>query len=302
MHVPLLLNWYLNPYHTPIVVAQKMGFYQEQDIDLALLEPHNPTDVTKIVGRGEVKLGLKAMIHCFAARDRGYPIQSIGTLFDEPPTGFISLKRNNIQTLEDIKGKCIGYIGEFGKIMIDQLAKESGIQTSEYTTKRIGMDAAKAIVDGKVDMAIGLSCFQQLEVESYGEESNFLRIDQLADLGCCCFCSILFIAHESLLQTEQTMLKRFMQATLQGMQYTRENPQQAFELLISAKPNLNTPLFKNIFYHCLPFFSRDLLNVDRDWQKVSCYAKRLNILSEQTDYKTCFTNQFIPAPVPCEAA
>jgi ABC-type nitrate/sulfonate/bicarbonate transport system substrate-binding protein len=104
----LLLNWYANPYHTPIFVAKKLAFYEEEKINLAILEPTDPSDVTEIVGLGNVHIGIKAMIHTAAARAKGFNITSVGTLLDEPPTGLISLKSSGINSFQDIVGK--GYI------------------------------------------------------------------------------------------------------------------------------------------------------------------------------------------------
>src|SRR5262245_33088987 len=147
MKIPFLLNWYVNPYHAPIIVAKEMGFYHSHNIDLALIEPSDPSDVTHIIGSGQIPLGLKAMVHCYAARNRGFPIKAIGTLLDEPPTGLISLKSKNIESIKDLKGKCLGYIGEFGKIMVDNLITEAGLALDDYNAKRIGMDAPHAILN-----------------------------------------------------------------------------------------------------------------------------------------------------------
>ncbi len=296
MNLPFLLNWYLNPYHIPILVAKELGFYQEVDINLILLEPISPSDVTITIGNNHIPIGLKAMVHCFAARSRNYPIKSIGTLLDEPPTGLISLARNKIKSIQDIKGKRIGYIGEFGKIMIDNIATNAGISKNEYQTIRVGMEAANAIINQEVDAAIGLSCFQLLEVEEKNEPTNFLRIDHLANLGCCCFCSIMFIAHEKLINKEPNLLKNFMQASYLGALFTRENPEQAFEYLAILKPKLNNALYNKIFFHVLPFFSRDLKNIERDWEKVGKYSTQLGIVNKNHNYKDCFSDNFIPDP------
>ena len=294
MLVPLLLNWYANPYHTPLMVAKEKGFYEEYDIDLCLLEPTNPSDVTKVVGEGIVPLGLKAMVHCFAARNRGYPIQSIGTILDEPPTGLVTPINTGIESIADIPGKRLGYVGEFGKVMIDQLANEAGIPNDAYETIRTGMEAANAIIQNKVDAAIGLSCFQQLEVEEAGLPTRLIRIDKAADLGCCCFCSILMIGHQDYINQNPKMLKNLMSATLKGVELTRELPQEAFECLIKIKPQLDNSLFRKIFNHTLPFFSKDCLNVERDWEKVQGYAKKLGILEKSDELKAYYTNRFIP--------
>ncbi len=288
-----LLNWYLNPYHIPIVVAKELGLYRKHNIELSLLEPTDPSDVTKIIGSGEIKLGLKAMIHCYAARSRSYKIKSIGTLLDEPPTGLISLKSSNIKQFSDLAGKRIGYVGEFGKVMIDNLAAEFGIKSSDYTAIRIGMNATPAIISGKVDAAIGLSCFQQLELEELGYPCNLLRIDELANLGCCCFCSILFIAHEDIIKSDPEIIENFMIATFQAMQFTRELPNEAYDCFTRAKYSQNQDINKKIFHHCLPFFSKELLNVERDWNKVGNYAKRLKLIEKDYDPIECYTNQFV---------
>lgn len=292
MHVPFLLNWYLNPYHTPLVVAKEMGFFEQYDIDLAIIEPTNPSDVTKIIGTGAIKLGLKAMVHCFAARARGYAIQSIATLLDEPPTGLISSLEKPIKHIADIQNKRIGYVGEFGKIMIDNLVQEAGFPADCYEAIRVGMDAAHAILTGHVDAAIGIASFQQIELEEAGMPSYLMRIDEMAQLGCCCFCSIQVIAHDSFSQDNHEIIHYFLQALHQGLQITKKDPEQAWKCLITTKHSLNTPIYQKIFQATHPYFSLDLKNVDRDWQKVRDYAQRLKITESKLSLSECYTNHF----------
>ena len=84
-----LLNWYANPYHTPIFVAKENGWLTDEGLELAVLETQNPSDVTEIIGDGSVGLGLKAMIHILAAKDRQIDLKAFGTLLNEPPTGLL---------------------------------------------------------------------------------------------------------------------------------------------------------------------------------------------------------------------
>jgi ABC-type nitrate/sulfonate/bicarbonate transport system substrate-binding protein len=289
----LLLNWYANPYHTPIFVAKALGFYEHEKINLAILEPTDPSDVTEIVGLGNVNIGVKAMIHTVAARAKGYNVTSIGTLLDEPPTGLISLKSAGINTFQDIVGKRVGYIGEFGKKIIDDLAKLAGIDPASYKTIRIGMNVTDAIYRNIIDTGIGFINFQLVELEHLCGEVNFLRIDQLAGLGCCCFCSIQYIVQDEMLKSPE-ILKGFLNATQRGVAYTTEHPDEAFELLCQAKPQLRSELYKKIFIRTLPFFSRNLLNVDRDWNKVGLYTKHLDIIKPDFEIKNCYTNQYLP--------
>ncbi|KTD41979.1 ABC transporter substrate-binding protein [Legionella parisiensis] len=289
----LLLNWYANPYHTPIFVAHSLGYYQQEGIKLAILEPSDPSDVTEIVGMGHVDFGVKAMIHTLAARAKGYPVTSIGTLLDEPPTGLIALKSSGISSFQDIVGKRVGYIGEFGKIIIDNLAKLAGIAPTSYETVRIGMNVTDAICRDLIDTGIGFINFQKVELEHLRGETVFLRLDQLAGLGCCCFCSIQFIVPERMLKNPET-IKGFLKATQRGAAFTTENPDEAYELLCRMKPQLRTPMYHTIFIRSLPFFSRTLLNVERDWNKVGRFGKHLGVIDESFAVDVCYTNEFLP--------
>jgi ABC-type nitrate/sulfonate/bicarbonate transport system substrate-binding protein len=51
------------------------------------------------------------------AKARGFPVTSFGSLLDEPFTGVVYLKESGITTdFRSLKGKRIGYVGEFGKV------------------------------------------------------------------------------------------------------------------------------------------------------------------------------------------
>lgn len=181
-------------------------------------------------------MGFKAMIHTLAVRPyhcaggsrwqltfvqakaRGFPVTSIGSLLDEPFTGVVYLKDSGITTdFCSLKGKRIGYVGEFGKvylcatvdsvpslisgqIQIDELTKYYGMTPDEYTAVRCGMNVTKAIIEKSIDAGIGLENVQMVELEEWlagqsrpRDDVQMLRIDELAELGCCCFCSILYI-------------------------------------------------------------------------------------------------------------
>lgn len=295
MRTTLLLNWYANPYHTPIFVAKALGYYADEGISLAIMGATDPSDVTEIAGLGKVDIALKAMIHTVAARAKGFPVKSIGTLLDEPPTGLIALKSSGIRSFHDIVGKKVGYIGEFGKVMIEDLARQAGIDPHSFSTVRVGMNVTDAIRRGLIDTGIGFINFQQVELEALcGEETIMLRLDQLAGLGCCCFCSIQFIVHEEILQRDPERIAKFMQATQRGASFTTENPDEAFEILSASIPQLGNDLYKKIFIRTLPFFSRNLFNVERDWNKVGRYAKHLGIIPKEFVIEQLYTNAFVP--------
>ncbi|MCH9755580.1 MAG: ABC transporter substrate-binding protein [Gammaproteobacteria bacterium] len=290
----LLLNWRTTPYHTPIILGNYLGFYQEEGVELAIIEPHNPSDVPEIVGTGAVDLGLKAIIHCYAVKGRGFPIKSIGTLLEEPFTGLIYLKSTGIKTFDDLRGKRLGFVGHFGKIMIDDLARRAGFSVNDYETVRIGMNVVDAIKRDKIDAGIGIGCHHRIELEETCGDAGMLRIDELAGLGCCCFCSIQIICSEKMLESQSDKVRGFLKATQRAVNYVLDQPELAFEQLCEARPELNSALQHKIFFNTIAFFTRTLENVERDWKKVHKYAQHLGVITDKIKHDDIYTNAFLP--------
>lgn len=297
--ITFLMNWHATPYHAPVYLAQKKGYFTDEGIKVALLEPNDPSDVTEIIGSGKVDMGFKAMIHTLAAKARGFPVTSIGSLLDEPFTGVVYLKSSGITTdFRSLKGKRIGYVGEFGKIQIDELTKYYGMTPEEYTAVRCGMNVSAAIISGDIDAGIGLENVQMVELEEWLAEQNrprsdvqMLRIDELAELGCCCFCSILYIANDAFLASNQTQVAAFMRAVKRATDDVLADPKTAYALYIQIKPEMGKSVNRKIFERSYAYFSKDLKNVARDWTKVTNYGKRLEVLPE--DFSANYTNEFL---------
>ncbi|KJZ76882.1 Protein NMT1-like protein [Hirsutella minnesotensis 3608] len=155
--ITFLTNWHATPYHAPLFLAQAKGFFADEGVKVAILEPNDPSDVTEIIGSGKVDMGFKAMIHTLAAKARGFPIVSVGSLLDEPFTGIVYLKSSGITPdLGSLRGKRIGYVGEFGKLQVDDLMAHHGLAAADYTPVRCGMNVTRAITRGDVDAGIGL--------------------------------------------------------------------------------------------------------------------------------------------------
>ncbi|KAJ5641944.1 hypothetical protein N7490_005944 [Penicillium lividum] len=297
--ITFLTNWHATPYHAPLYLAQARGYFKDEGLKVALLEPNDPSDVTEIIGSGKVDMGFKAMIHTLAAKARNFPVTSIGSLLDEPFTGVVYLKSSGItEDFRSLKGKRIGYVGEFGKIQIDELTKYYGMTTDDYTAVRCGMNVTKAIIRGDIDAGIGLENVQMVELAEWLAEQNrprsdvqMLRIDQLAELGCCCFCSILYIANDKFLAENPERVAKFMRAVKRATDDVLADPKTTYEEYVDFKPIMATPVNRKIFERSYAYFSRDLKNVARDWEKVTRYGKRLGILDD--NFQSNYTNKYL---------
>jgi pyrimidine precursor biosynthesis enzyme len=197
-----------------------------------------------------------------------------------------------------LKGRRIGYVGEFGKIQIDELTSHYGMSPSDYTAVRCGMNVSKAIIEGNIDAGIGLENVQMVELEEWlaaqgrpKTDVQMLRIDELAELGCCCFCSVLYIGNEQFIAENPDKVRAFMRAVKRATDFVLDQPERAWAEYVDFKPAMGTLLNRKIYERSFAYFSRDLKNVRRDWEKVTKYGKRLGVLHE--DFKPNYTNKFL---------
>lgn len=209
------------------------------------------------------------------------------------------LKDSGITTdFRSLKGKRIGYVGEFGKIQIDELTSHYGMSPDDYTAVRCGMNVTKAIIKGEIDAGIGLENVQMVELaewlSSQGRPTTdvqMLRIDELAELGCCCFCSILYIGNESFIRSNPDKVRSFMRAVKKATDFVLNKPEEAWAEYVDFKPIMGTSLNRKIFERSFAYFSHDLKNVQRDWAKVTKYGKRLGVLDPA--FEPNYTNEFL---------
>jgi pyrimidine precursor biosynthesis enzyme len=169
---------------------------------------------------------------------------------------------------------------------------------TDYTAVRCGMNVSKAIIKGEIDAGIGLENVQMVELEEWlatqgrpKTDVQMLRIDELAELGCCCFCSILYIGNEAFLKESPNKVRAFMKAVKKATDFVLSDPAKAWEEYVDFKPVMGTELNKKIFERSFAYLSKDLRNVERDWQKVTKYGKRLGVLDES--FKPNYTNEYL---------
>lgn len=169
---------------------------------------------------------------------------------------------------------------------------------SDYTAIRCGMNVSKAIIKGEIDAGIGLENVQMVELAEWltsqgrpKSDVQMLRIDELAELGCCCFCSILYIGNEKFISENPDKVRAFMRAVKKATDFVLSQPEQAWAEYVDFKPVMGSELNRKIFERSFAYFSKDLQNVARDWAKVTKYGKRLGVLDEA--FEPNYTNEFL---------
>ena len=122
----VLLDWFVNPDHAPLVVAKESGAFARHGLDVELVAPADPSLPPRLVAAGQAEIALHYQPSLDLDVDAGLPLVRFGTLIETPLNTVIVMKDGPIKTLADLKGKKIGYsVSGFEDALLGQILKQS---------------------------------------------------------------------------------------------------------------------------------------------------------------------------------
>ena len=76
----VILDWFVNPDHAPLIVANEAGFFSEVGLEVELVAPANPNDPPKLVAAGKADLAISYQPQLHLQVDQGLPLMRIATV------------------------------------------------------------------------------------------------------------------------------------------------------------------------------------------------------------------------------
>jgi putative hydroxymethylpyrimidine transport system substrate-binding protein len=256
----VLLDWFVNPDHAPVITAQTMGFFDRQGLDVELIEPADPAMPPKLVaaGQGDIAISYQQTLH--AQIDEGLPLKWVGTLVATPLNALIVLKDGPIQTLEDLKGKKIGFsVSGFEDAMLGQMLKSVGLSVSDVELINVNFSLSPALLSGQVDAVIGgYRNFELTQIELEGKAGKAFYPEEH---GMPVFDELIYVVHKD--KTDDPRYARFLAAVEEATIFLTNHPNEAWKAFIKAYPNLDDELNKRAWADTLPRFAKRPAALDK---------------------------------------
>ncbi|WP_417709763.1 ABC transporter substrate-binding protein [Roseibium aggregatum] len=249
----LLLDWFVNPDHAPLVTAQTKGFFEAEGLDVEIIEPADPAMPPKLVaaGQGDIAVSYQPTLH--AQIDEELPLKWIGTLVETPLNSLIVLKDGPIQELKDLKGKSIGFsVSGFEDAMLGQMLRSVGLTIDDVELVNVNFALSGSLLAGQVDAVIGgYRNFEltQLEIEGKPGKAFFPE-----ENGVPIFDELIYVVNKD--KTDDPRFAKFLAAVEAATIYLSNHPEEAWNAFIEAYPNLNDELNRRAWFDTLPRFAK----------------------------------------------
>ncbi|WP_028465169.1 ABC transporter substrate-binding protein [Nisaea denitrificans] len=278
----VLLDWFVNPDHGPLIVADKKGFFSDEGLEVELIAPADPNDPPKLVAakKADIAVSYQPQLHIQAAE--GLPLVRFGTLVATPLNTLVVLKDGPVKSIADLKGRKVGFsVGGFEDALLGAMLKKHGLTLSDVELINVNFSLSPSIISGQVDAVIG--AFRNFELNQMDIVGKPGRAFFVEEEGVPPYDELIYVAHKDRL--DDPRLKKFLSAVEQATQYIVNHPGDAWMAFIDGRKELDDELNKRAWRDTLPRFALRPAALDRGrYERFAAFMKEADLVTK--DVKT----------------
>ncbi len=293
--ITLNLTYIPNVQFAPFYVAIEKRFYAEEGLKISL-NYGNEADFIALVGSGNQQFMIASGEQVLLGRAQGLPVVTVLDWYKDYPVGVVSLQEVGIQTPQDLITKSIGLPGLYGAnyIGFEALANFAGLSDADYQLESIGFTQVEALVSKTVDAAVIYLANEPTQLRARGYDVNVLRVADYLELvgnG--------LVTNEKLIAENPDLVEKMVRATLRGIQYAAENPDETYEICGNYIENLESAdgsVQKQVLMESIKLWQTSPQkggSLTR-WENMQQILLKLNLMSQPIELEGAVNDAFIP--------
>ena len=250
--VTLLLDWFVNPDHGPIVIAQEKGYFADQNLAVEVIAPADPSAPPKMVAAGQADLAISYQPQLHLQIHEGLRLQRVGTLVATPLSCLLVLADGPIKTPADLKARKVGYsVGGVEEAVLGHVLATYALSLEDVELINVNWSMSPSLMSGQVDAVIG--AFRNFELNQMDIEGVPGRCFYVEEEGLPPYDELIYVANRDMMNID--MIQRFMAATEKATQYIINYPAESWEIFANTSPELNDELNKRAWFDTIPRFA-----------------------------------------------
>ena len=280
----VLLDWFVNPDHAPLVIAQKKGYFAKHGLEVELIAPANPNDPPKLVAAGQADIAIGYQPQLVLQVAEGLPLMRIGTLVATPLNCLVVLADGPIATIADLKGRKIGYsVGGFEDALLGAMLEKHGLTLDDVTLVNVNFSLSPALFSGQVDAVIG--AFRNFELNQMDIEGRPGRAFYIEEEGVPDYDALILLANKDRL--DDPRLRPFLDAMGEAVRYIINYPEESWELFIAAYPDLDDELNRRAWRDTIPRLALRPAALDSSrYRKLSKFLEKRGLIAKAPETST----------------
>jgi NitT/TauT family transport system substrate-binding protein len=288
--------------HAPWYVALEKGFYAKRGLAATIQAGSGSADTVRTIAAGGADFGFADISTAIVARSRGTGVQVVGQLGYVAAT-ILWREDSAIKGIKDLKGKSWAISpGQAQWFLMPAYCRINGI---DFKSIKIQETAAPiqpaALATKKADFIIMFRASNdevaELAASKVGSKLNRVF---MKDTGLDIYGSGL-VAKEEDIKKRPDFVRAYVEGTMEGLRYTRDNQEEALQILLKQKPELDQSLTTLQLRNALNevMLPPESVQSGLGYMKPEITEKTVRITNEFFDVarkvtsKEVFTNRFI---------
>lgn len=255
----VMLDWFVNPDHGPILVAEERGYFTAAGLDVTLIAPADPADPPKMAAAGQVDLAVSYQPQLYLQHAAGLGLKRVGTLIDAPLYCVMADAAGPVKTMADLRGRKVGYsLAGIEEALMQRMLRHNGVDPAEVTTINVNFALTPALAAGQVDAVSGaFRNFELHQMEAVGHKGRCFNPE---DNGVPAYDELIYLARPDLAGDDR--IARFLAATGRAAREIAADPQAGWQDFRAHAPELDDPLNAKAWADTWPQFARDPAALD----------------------------------------
>jgi len=219
---------------TNLLVEPDKGFFRAQGIDMVYMPGAGGGDAVRNLLSGQADVAFTDPGSLYAALDKGEKLRVIYDIYPQNIFNVVALKSSGITKPADLKGKKIGvYSLSSGTLTnLQLLLNQAGLSEKDVTIVVTGLLNFAPLMQGQVDATAATDTGLLVARAKGVGEVNVMEVRNSLNVS-----SDIFVVREETYQQKKAVLKRFLAAYRDSMQWMIAQPQEAAALAVKRAIN-----------------------------------------------------------------
>lgn len=295
----VILSWFATGLNAPHYLAEDLGYYADEGLNVEILEGKGSGVAVKMVGNGTNTFGVAdaaAMAQSIAA---GVPVKMVAGLVQKSPIAILSQPDSGLDSPEKLRGKQIVMPPDSGQAqMFPVFEKLNNLEGAVTILSAEATASINLVLQGKAD-GVGNyapTAYNIME-QALGQPPTVLYY---ADHGVQTLSSGLLVNTKTLKQNPE-LVRKFTRATVRGWEAARRDPRAAAESYVKRFPELDVDtITKMVEGYTSLMFTSNTTDKPAGWMSETDWQQTLDILeaagmleSREEDTSVYYTNDFL---------
>ena len=248
----LILDWFVNPDHGPIIIAREKGYFAEQGLEVEIIAPADPSDPPKMVAAGKADLSVSYQPQLHLQVHEGLPLIRVGTLVATPLNCLLVLEDGPIKSIADLAGKKVGFsVAGVEEALLTAILEANGLGLDDIELVNVNWSLSPSLMSKQVDAVIG--AYRNFELNQMDIEGVPGKCFYLEEEGLPAYDELIYIANPDIMDADK--IARFLAATEKATQFIVNHPVESWEIFSGTSTELQDELNLRAWKDTLPRFA-----------------------------------------------